>query len=47
MAVRGSFYSPDEVTQEAHLNQKKETPQTSNGFCQNFLRLDLLTRTTN
>jgi len=33
-------------TQESHLKQKKESPQTSNGFYQNFLRLDLLTRTT-
>jgi len=36
----------DESTQETHLKEKKESPRTSNGFYQDFLRLDLLTRTT-
>ena len=40
-----SFYSPDESTQE-NKAKEIESPRTSNGFYQNFLRLDLLTRTT-
>ena len=40
-----SFYSPDESTQE-NKAKEIESPRTSNGFYQNFLRLDLLTRIT-
>jgi hypothetical protein len=35
----------EEIARKSHLKQKKESPRTSNGFYQNFLRLDLLTRT--
>jgi hypothetical protein len=45
MAVKDSFYFPDESIQE-NKAKEIESPQTSNGFYQNFMRLDLLTRTT-
>ena len=41
-----SFYSPDESRRQHRVQESKESPQTSNGFYQNFMRLDVLTRTT-
>jgi hypothetical protein len=41
-----SFYSQKKSTHKTKRKEIEESPQTSNGFYQNFLRLDLLTRTT-
>jgi len=44
MAVKDSFYSQNKSLQEQELKDV-ESPQTSNDFYQNFMQLDLLTRT--
>ena len=44
--VKGSFYSSDESQRQSRVQESKDPQQSSNGFYQNFLRLDLLTRTT-